>query len=259
MGRRLVKSCESRKLIDHQQSAYLERVNRAIDYIVDRISEPLRLGEVARAARLSPFHFHRIFQALLGETPGDFVKRLRLEKALGMMAHARPESLTSIALACGFASSSDFSRCFKRRFGVAPSVFDIDAWRQEHADALAASIAGEVERPSLRSLPPRHNPDQFRVRIRDLPARTVAYILVARPYEGDAVIKAIERLMAWAERHGFADSQWLGYQWDRVLRTQGRNRPLPISIDGYWGSGDSRRHQSRAARLAMVLWLVVAS
>src|SRR5271163_4977972 len=41
-------------------SAYLERVNRAIDYIVDRLSEPLRLGEVARAARLSPFHFHRI-------------------------------------------------------------------------------------------------------------------------------------------------------------------------------------------------------
>jgi AraC family transcriptional regulator len=58
----------------------VERVNRAIDYIVDRLSEPLRLGGVSRAARLSPFHFHRVFQALLGETPGDFVKRLRLEK-----------------------------------------------------------------------------------------------------------------------------------------------------------------------------------
>jgi AraC family transcriptional regulator len=195
-------------------SAYLERVNRAIDYIVDRLSEPLRLGEVARAARLSPFHFHRVFQALLGETPGEFAKRLRLEKALGMMTHARPGSLTTIALACGFASSSDFSRCFKQRFGVAPSAFDIGAWREAHADALAATIPGEVERPSLRSLPPRHNPDQFRVKIRDLPARTVAYIRVARPYEGDGVIKAIERLMSWAERHGCADSQWLGYQWD---------------------------------------------
>ena len=163
---------------------------------------------------LSPFHFHRVFQALLGETPGDFVKRLRLERALGMMAHARPESLTSIALACGFASSSDFSRAFRQRFGVPPSLFDMHSWRKAHADALAATIPGEIDRRRLRSLPPRHNPDQFRVRIRDLPARTVAYIRVARPYEGDAVIKAVERLMSWAERHGCADSQWLGYQWD---------------------------------------------
>ena len=81
-------------------------------------------------------------------------------------------------------------------------------------NALAATIPGEVERPNLLSLPPRHNPDQFRVRIRDLPARTVAYILVAKPYEGDAVLKAVERLMSWAQRHGCADSQWLGYQWD---------------------------------------------
>jgi AraC family transcriptional regulator len=163
---------------------------------------------------LSPFHFHRVFQALLGETPGDFVKRLRLERALGMMAHARPESLTSIALACGFASSSDFSRAFRQRFGVPPSLFDMHSWRKAHADALAATIPGETNRRRLRGLPPRHNPDQFRVRIRDLPARTVAYIRVTRPYEGDAVIKAIDRLMTWAERRGCADSQWLGYQWD---------------------------------------------
>lgn len=195
-------------------TAYIERINRAIDHIVDRLGEPLRLGDVARAARLSPFHFHRVFQALLGETPADFVKRLRLERALGMMAHARSESLTSIALACGFASSSDFSRCFKQRFGVPPSRFELDGWRAAHGDALAATIPGGFERPCLERLLPRSNPDQFRVRIRDLPARTVAYIRVSRPYEGDAVLKAIERLMAWAERLGYADSQWLGYQWD---------------------------------------------
>ena len=243
-------------------AAYVERVNRAIDYIVDRLGEPLRLGDVARAASLSPFHFHRVFQALLGETPGDFVKRLRLEKALGMMAHVRRESLTSIALACGFASSSDFSRSFKQRFGVPPSVFDIDTWREAHADALAATISGEIERRRLRSLPPRHNPDQFRVRIRDLAARTVAYIRVARPYEGDAVIKASERLMAWAERLRMRRlamarlpvGQPRDYVAERLsvlcrrrgrrLRTEGRDWPLPISTDGDCGSGDSRRHQS---------------
>ena len=69
--------------------AYAERVNHAIDHVVGHLGEPLRLADVARAARLSPFHFHRVFQALVGETLAEFVKRLRLERALVMMATRR--------------------------------------------------------------------------------------------------------------------------------------------------------------------------
>ncbi|MBC8107135.1 MAG: helix-turn-helix transcriptional regulator [Anaerolineae bacterium] len=108
-------------------TTYTERVNLAIDYVVSRLGEPVRLADVSRAAGMSPFHFHRVFQALVGETVADFVKRLRLDKALFMMSHSRKSSLTQIALACGFSSSSDFSRSFKQRFGVAASKFDIDA------------------------------------------------------------------------------------------------------------------------------------
>ncbi len=195
-------------------ATYVERVNRAIDHVVTHLHEPLRLRRISRVALLSPFHFHRVFQALVGETPGDFVKRLRLEKALGLMARSRAPSLTSIALACGFASSSDFSRCFKQRFEVPPSAFDLKAWRQVRGDELEATVEQAAQRSRLERLPPRHNPDQFRVKIRELPARSVAYIRVARPYEGDAVIDAVQRLLAWAERQGLADGQWLGYQWD---------------------------------------------
>ncbi len=63
-------------------------------------------------------------------------------------------------------------------------------------------------------LPARRNPDKFRVRIRDLPARNVAYIRVSRPYQGDAVLKAAKRLEAWAENNGFVSGNWYGYQWD---------------------------------------------
>jgi AraC family transcriptional regulator len=189
-------------------SAYVERVNRAIDHIVSHLPEPLRLRDLSRAARLSPFHFHRVFQALVGATPAEFVKRLRLEKALGLMARPRAPSLTDVALACGFSSSSDFSRCFKQRFGVPPSAFDVGAWRTARGGELQATVDRVVR------LPPRHNPDRFSVRVRDLPARTVAYVRVSRPYEGDAAFKATQRLVAWAERRGLADGQWLGYQWD---------------------------------------------
>ncbi len=119
-----------------------------------------------------------------------------------------------IALSCGFSSSSDFSRCFKRRFGVAPSSFDIRAWRRARGGELE-EIVEQAARPAhVDRLPPRHNPDSFRVNIRDLPCRTVAYIRVDKPYEGHGVIKAVRNLVTWAERNGLADGQWLGYQWD---------------------------------------------
>jgi AraC family transcriptional regulator len=197
--------------------AYVERVNRAIDHVMSHLAEPLRLDAVARVAHLSPFHFHRVFQALVGETPADFVKRHRLDKALVMMCHGagrRKASLTRIALACGFSSSSDFSRCFKQRFGAAPSAFDTRAWRAAHGAELQAMVNGSAELPYVERLPAGQNPDGFRVTIRELPARTVAYIRVRNPYRGDAVVKAVRRLKAWAERNCLADGQWLGYQWD---------------------------------------------
>ena len=56
---------------------YAERVNRAIDHIVRNLAEPLSLEAVSEAAGFSPFHFHRVFKSLLGETLNRFVKRLR--------------------------------------------------------------------------------------------------------------------------------------------------------------------------------------
>lgn len=194
--------------------AYAERLNLAIDYVMSHLAIPLRLSEVARAARLSPFHFHRVFQALMGETLAEFVKRLRLERALVMMAHAPRFSLTTIALDCGFSSSSDFSRCFKQRYGTAPSAFDLDGWREAHGSELQAMVSQSPRQYHVRRLPAANNPDGFRVKIRDLPARTVAYIRVLNPYQADAVAKATQRLISWAEQNSLADGQWLGYQWD---------------------------------------------
>jgi hypothetical protein len=90
----------------------------------------------------------------------------------------------------------------------------VDAWRRTHSAELEAIVEQAAAHPHVERLPPRHNPDSFRVRIRELPARTVAYIRVDRPYQGDNAMKAVWRLLAWAERNGVADGQWLGYQWD---------------------------------------------
>ena len=190
---------------------YLARVNRAIDHIMRNLANPLPLEEVAKIACFSPFHFHRIFRTLVGETLHDFVKRVRLERALYLISHRDRPALTDVALACGFGSSSDFSRSFRKHFGVSPRTFDLEYFRASRR-AQMRSLA-DVEGEHLAHLPERQNPDGFTVQLRDLPPRRVAYVRVFRPY-GGGVPEAAARLLVWARERGLDGGQWLGYQWD---------------------------------------------
>jgi AraC family transcriptional regulator len=190
---------------------YVERVNRAIDHIVRHIAGPVRLEEVSEAAGFSPFHFHRVFKSLLGETLGQFVKRLRLERALYLMSHAPSRSLTDVALDCGFSSSSDFSRSFRQRYNAAPSVFDLETFRNSRREEFERVMSNQAAGHRFTTLPAGQNPDGFEAQLRDLPARTVAYIRVLDPYREGAAQAACQRLLAWAIERGVAGGQWLGY------------------------------------------------
>ncbi|MCB9849439.1 MAG: GyrI-like domain-containing protein [Phycisphaerales bacterium] len=244
----------SRKTRGTTRAAYVERVNLAIDHMVTHLAEPLSLSKVARVAMFSPYHFHRVFQALVGETPADFVKRLRLDRALFMMAHGRRASLTRIALACGFASSSDFSRSFKQRFGVAPSAFDMAAWREAHRAELEERVLASADRLHLRKLPARANPDGFKVKIRDLPARTVAYIRVSDPYKPNAVTGAADRLMAWADERNLSDGQWLGYQWENpeLVPLEQCRYHVAVEATRFTAAGEVGRFRFPAMNVAQV-------
>ena len=198
---------------------YFARVNRAIDFILKHLDQPLKLDIVAEAAGFSPFHFHRIFRSLVGEPLNEFIKRLRLEHAVALMTRKnwsthRRQSLTDIAFACGFSSSADFSRCFKQQYGVPPSRFDIDSFREQRRDDWQSAITDAEHRHLLDKLEPGANPDNFEVTLRQLPPRTVAYIRVMDSYREGLVEQANQRLIAWAEERGLADGQWMGYMWD---------------------------------------------
>lgn len=193
---------------------YVAAVNRAIDYVISHLDEPLRLEDVARAALFSPFHFHRIFKSILGETLASFVKRVRLERALTMLSHDEAKSLTEIAFACGFASSSDFSSSFKQRYGVAPSKFDLEAFRRDGRSELHPVAPDEDLGHKLARLEPGENPDGFEVELVDYAERLVAYRRVLDPYKPDRVPSATRSLLEWAIAHDCQDGQWLGYMWD---------------------------------------------
>jgi AraC family transcriptional regulator len=247
---------------------YVERVNLAIDCVIEQLtrvsrsgaSGKVRLSDAARAAAMSPYHFHRVFQAITGETFADFVLRLRLERAAAMMAFgsSRKVSLTTVARRCGFASSSDFSRAFKRKFGAPPSRFDLKAWRAGHAERLESLVFGadgEVrERQAhVRRLPGAANPDRFSVRIRDFPARAAAYIRVRDPYSGTGVVDALHRLMAWAKRRSLEGGQWLGYQWENPEITPLEQCVYHVAVEAPWSAIAPRGEVGRTRFPAMTV------
>ncbi|MEM7517009.1 MAG: AraC family transcriptional regulator [Planctomycetota bacterium] len=197
-----------------EKPIYVQRVNLVIDHVVAHLDRRVSLEEAAEIAGFSSFHFHRIFRAVAGETLNDFGKRLRLEKALDLLAKHGPASLTEIALRCGFQSSSDFSRSFKSRFGVPPSVFDLDRFREQRRLEMVNATFGEENAHRVPHLPRGENPDGFRVELIELPARRVAYLRVLDPYRAGVVVEAAERFVAWAEDRNLAQGTWLGYMWD---------------------------------------------
>lgn len=100
---------------------YKYRINKVFDYIESHIGDNFTLEELANVATFSKFHFHRIFQALVGETPFQFILRTRLEKAATQLIYSPKSDITEIAQLCGFSDLSVFSRNFKSRFNLSPS------------------------------------------------------------------------------------------------------------------------------------------
>ena len=239
----------------HAPASYVARVNRAIDHIMVDLTRPLRLEDIAAVAGFSAFHFHRIFKALTGETLSQFVKRQRLERALYRMSHEPRRRLTEIALDCGFPSSSEFSRSFKQHYGSAPSSFDLQAYRTRRRQAFEQCTPPTAKSLKLRALPPGSNPDGFEVNLRDLPARTVAYLRVPDPYRGGVVQAACERLLKWADARGLADGQWLGYMWDEpeIVALPQCRYDVALVVDEMEADGEIGRFEFPPMRVAEVL------
>lgn len=136
---------------------YRERINRVIFHIEEHLGEPLTLHELARVACFSPYHFHRIFAAFAGEPLGDYVRRLRLERAAQQLLHV-DAPVTEIALAAGYETPSAFGRAFLARFGLTPT-----ALREQRAPvhvlgarplALGPCKEELAMRPEIRTIDP---------------------------------------------------------------------------------------------------------
>ena len=97
----------------------LQRARRLMDACYE---QPLDLDQIARAAFLSPFHFHRLFRREFGETPHQYLTRARISRARELLLRSEL-SVTEVCLEVGFHSLGSFSTMFRRYAGHAPARY----------------------------------------------------------------------------------------------------------------------------------------
>jgi AraC-like DNA-binding protein len=116
--------------IDHnmgeplKDSFYSDRdnINRAIEFLNDYSGADYSLGDVAKVANLSTYHFIRVFKSETGKTPIDYLIDIKVKKAKYMLMN-KNKSISEVCYECGFSNPSHFTRIFKTKVGVPPSVY----------------------------------------------------------------------------------------------------------------------------------------
>jgi AraC-like DNA-binding protein len=116
------------------------QIGRALRWIRDHYTQPLRVEELARRAGMSPSPFHRHFRALTAMTPVQYQKQIRLQEArLRLMSTG--EDVATVGFAVGYDSASQFSREYRRHFGLPPGrdAVRLRAGRREEVTAGSAA------------------------------------------------------------------------------------------------------------------------
>jgi len=190
---------ESRKV-------YIHRINRVADYLEANLEEDHSLQTLADVAHFSPYHFHRIFKALTGETVNHYVKRIRLQKAGSMLLSDHSRSVEEVALLCGFNSTPVFCRAFRDHFGQNTGEF-----RKFHLDQKSKNYQLERKKDQSPAEGFLYLSDEMlnqksevemeaKIEVKDMPGMDLVYCRHIGPF--DQIGGAFEKLMRWAGPRG---------------------------------------------------------
>jgi AraC family transcriptional regulator len=183
------------------EQTYRQRILKVMVYIGDHLDGDLGLDAMARLSCFSPYHFHRIFRGQAGEPLGQYVRRLRMERAAARLKQTQL-SVLEVALEAGFEAHESFTRVFREMFGVPPSEY-----RKSLGVALGPAVGAELEpRPTGAQI--------MQVKIQTLKPRRIASIRHIGPYP--EIGPVFGRLCQWAGmRNVFGpDTQMLGIYYD---------------------------------------------
>lgn len=194
---------------------YRKPVFKAMDYISHHLDDNPGLDEVAAAAAISTFHFHRIFKTMVGETIAGFTRRLRMERAARRLIASPQSDITTLALAAGFSSSQNFAKAFRLHFAMSPSEYRLQQggnWKSKIGnDPLPFDTYD-----GLVMHPVTEHPGLLQgASVRQMPARRVAYMRRLGPYGKETCEQAHRDLLAlFASDEAMTPAGTLSLYWD---------------------------------------------
>ena len=179
---------------DQTRNRYLQGIERAVALLQQAVDAGAELpdpGQLAEAAHLSSFHFHRVYRALTGETPGATVLRLRLLHALKLLADpAQP--VTEAALAVGYETPQAFARAFRQAYGASPTELRAQPQR----------LAQAIEQSSHAPAPAR---EAAALRVEVVSVEPFRVIAVRHRGSFDGLDRVFLRLFEWAATQGLVE------------------------------------------------------
>ena len=170
------------------------RVNRVINFIHANSHHDIDLHSLADIACLSKYHFIRVFDMHVGQTPLRYLNRIRLERAARQLIFMPNTTVGKIAAGCGFVSHQSFTRSFSRHFDYAPQ------------DNRKLDL---IQDPSIPISASNEVTENMVVRVERRPATRIAYIRYFGSYrrDGDGICQAGALIRDWAESNGLDSSR----------------------------------------------------
>ncbi len=166
--------------------SYAARIEKVVAHLIEKLDQPLTLEQLAAVGHFSPYHFHRIYRGLMGETVADTLRRMRLHRAAVELVQGT-RTLEAIARRCGYGSGAAFNRAFAQGYGLPPGEFR----RRQGPRA-----------PTPPCPDPTHDEDttMYEVKITQPPSVTVAAMRHRGAYHD--IGSTFEKLGAWAAGRG---------------------------------------------------------
>lgn len=217
---------------------YDKRILKVQLYIEEHLDEDLSLETLSQVASTSPYHFHRIFKGVSGETVAGYVRRVRLEHASAQLKYTQ-QTVTEIAFGAGYQNHEAFTRAFHRRFGINPSQFR----------------AGVIPKSNYRKEQRTVSMTTYEVKIKEVDPITVASKRHVGPY--DEVGSVFDSFLEWAGQNGLmnSDSTVLGVSHDDPSVTEPSKLRYDCCLavdDDFKPQGDIVKQQIAGGRYAVL-------
>jgi len=151
------------------RSDYAMRLERVFRWLADHLDDTLDLARLSEVAAMSPYHFHRTYHAMQGETAAETVRRLRLHRAaVELITGELP--VPRVARRAGYGSQEAFTRAFRAAYGVPPARYRASfvpsptpKGTEDAMDTTTAYHATIRETPALRVAALAHSGDYINI------------------------------------------------------------------------------------------------